>query len=83
MAVARSGSFSIAAEEVGISQPALSRSIQAFEQLYGLRLFDRGKGGVTLTPAGRLAVEQARGLLAAAGDFDRDMRQSIKMKYML
>ncbi len=75
MAVARSGSFSIAAEEVGISQPALSRSIQAFEQLYGLRLFDRGKGGVTLTPAGRLAVEQARGLLAAAGDFDRDMRQ--------
>lgn len=75
VAVARSGSFSIAAEEVGISQPALSRSVQAFEEEYGLRLFDRGKGGVTLTPAGNLAVEQARGLLASAGDFDRDMRR--------
>lgn len=75
VAVARSGSFSMAAEEVGISQPALSRSIQAFEEEYGLRLFDRGKGGVILTPAGNLAVEQARGLLASAGDFDRDMRR--------
>lgn len=75
VAVARTGSFSIAAEEVGISQPALSRSIQAFEEEYGLRLFDRGKGGATLTPAGKLAVEQARGLLASAGDFDRDMRR--------
>lgn len=74
VAVARSGSFSIAAEEVGISQPALSRSIQAFEEDYGLRLFDRGKGGVTLTPAGKLAVEHARRLLALAGEFDRDMR---------
>lgn len=74
LAVARSGSFSIAAEEACISQPALSRSIQAFEADYGLRLFDRGKGGVTLTPAGALAVERARAILAAAGDFDRDMR---------
>jgi LysR family pca operon transcriptional activator len=74
IAVARSGSFSIAAEEVCISQPALSRSIQAFEEQYGMRLFDRGKGGVTLTPAGKLAVEQARGLLAVASNFDRDMR---------
>lgn len=74
VAVARSESFSIAAEEVGISQPALSRSIQAFEGEYGLRLFDRGKGSVTLTPAGKLAVEHARSLLAAAGIFDRDMR---------
>jgi len=75
VAVARSGSFSIAAEEVRISQPALSRSIQAFEEEYGLRLFDRGKGGVTLTPAGKLAVQHARGLLALASDFDRDMRR--------
>lgn len=74
LAVARTGSFSIAAEEVGISQPALSRSIQAFEADYGLRLFDRGKGGVTITPAGKLAIERARGIVNAAGEFDRDMR---------
>jgi len=75
LAVARTGSFSIAAEEACISQPALSRSIQAFEEEYELRLFDRGKGGVTLTPAGKLAVDHARSVLAAAGDMDRDMRR--------
>lgn len=74
LAVARCGSFSIAAEDVGISQPALTRSIQAFEQQYGLRLFDRGTGGTTLTPAGKLAIEHAHGLIDAATDFDRDMR---------
>jgi LysR family pca operon transcriptional activator len=74
VAVARSASFSVASEEVGISQPALSRSIQAFEEDYGLRLFDRGKGRVSLTPAGKLAVEHARSLLVSAGEFDRDMR---------
>lgn len=74
LAIARCKSFSVAAEEVGISQPALTRSIQAFEQQYALRLFDRGTGGTTLTPAGKLAVEHARGLLDAAGDLDRDMR---------
>lgn len=75
LAVARSLNFTIAAEECGISQPALSRSIQAFEDDYGVRLFDRGKGAVTLTPAGRLAVDQARAVLAAATEFDADMRR--------
>ena len=73
VAVARSRSFSIAAEDVGISQPALSRSIQAFEEQYGVRLFDRGRGGVALTPAGKLAVEKARMLLDDANEFDRQM----------
>ncbi|MEW9856386.1 LysR family transcriptional regulator [Novosphingobium sp. M1R2S20] len=75
LAVARTGSFSLAAEEVHISQPALSRSNQAFEEEYDLRLFDRGRGGVTLTRAGKLAVEHARQLIASAKDFDRDMRR--------
>jgi DNA-binding transcriptional LysR family regulator len=78
VAVARSASFSIAAEEIGISQPALSRSIQAIEEDYGLRLLDRGKGGVTLTPAGKLAVARAQSLLASAGDLDRDMRLYVR-----
>ena len=75
LAVARSLSFTIAAEECGISQPALSRSIQSFEDEYAVRLFDRGKGAVSLTPAGRLAVDQARVVLGAANEFDADMRR--------
>ena len=72
-AVARTGSFTRAAEEEGISQPALSRSIQAFEAEYGVRLFDRNQGAAALTPAGSLAVEHAKNVLAAARELDRDM----------
>lgn len=74
LAVARIGNFSLAAQEEGISQPALSRSIQAFEAEYDVRLFDRSRGGVALTPAGELAVEQARLTLAAASAMDRNMQ---------
>lgn len=74
VAVARTGSFSLAAEEEGISQPALSRSIQAFEAQNAVRLFDRSRAGVSPTPAGMLVVEQARGMLTAAGELDRSLR---------
>lgn len=75
MAVARNRSFSRAAEEEGITQPALSRSIAAFEQRHGVTLFDRGRGGVHLTAVGRHVVEQARQLLDAAGDLERSLKR--------
>src|SRR5213593_1327258 len=74
VAVADTGSFSRAAEDVRITQPALSRSIATFEQQYGVRLFDRGRGGVSSTPAGSLVIEQARSMLSAATDLERSMR---------
>lgn len=74
VAVADTGTFSRAAEEVRITQPALSRSIATFEQQHGVRLFDRGRGGVAITAAGALVIEQARSMLAAAGDLERSLR---------
>src|SRR5262245_45540321 len=74
VAVADTGSFSRAAEEAGITQPALSRSIATFEQQHGVRLFDRVRGGVSVTPAGALVIEQARGMLSAAGDLERSLQ---------
>src|SRR5689334_16184028 len=74
VAIADTGSFSRAAEEVRITQPALSRSIATFEQRHGVRLFHRGRGGVSVTPAGALVIEQARTMLAAAGDLERSLR---------
>ncbi len=73
VAVADNGSFSRAAEEQHITQPALSRSVAAFEARYGVRLFDRGRNGVVATPAGVFAIEQARGLLRAADEFERNL----------
>lgn len=74
LAVARTGSFSRAAEEEGITQPALSRSIAAFEQRYSVVLFDRSRRGAHATPAGSLVIERARKLLAASGDLERSLR---------
>ena len=74
VAVARTQSFSRAAEEEGITQPALSRSIAAFEKRHGVVLFDRGRGGVHPTAAGLHVIEQGRRLLAAAADLERSLR---------
>jgi LysR family carnitine catabolism transcriptional activator len=52
LALARSGSFSDAARQLGISQSALSRTIQAMERTLGRRLFDRTTRSVTPTPIG-------------------------------
>ena len=74
IAVARTQSFSRAAEEEGITQPALSRSIAAFEKRQGVILFDRGRGGVHPTSAGLHVIKHGRKLLAAAGDLERSLR---------
>lgn len=75
LAVYRNRSFSRAADEVGITQPALSRSIAAFEQRHGVVLFDRGKGGVHPTAAGLHVIDQAQKLLAAATDLERSLKR--------
>ncbi|CAN7625397.1 LysR family transcriptional regulator [Phenylobacterium sp. LjRoot219] len=63
-------SYSRAAEELGISQSALTRAIQSLEKEMNLRLFDRDPAGVTLTEEGRRVVEKAEALLATAKDFE-------------
>ena len=50
---ARHGNFSHAANELGTSQPAISRHIASLEQQLSVRLFDRSREGATLTDAGR------------------------------
>lgn len=60
LAVADHGGFTAAAEHVGMSQPAVSRAVGAVEGELGTAMFVRGKDGVALTAAGRLAVARAR-----------------------
>ena len=73
--LARRLSYRKAAEELGLSQSALSRSIQAVEQRAGARLFDRDRAGVHLTPVGRAYVERAAVLLRDAEDLERVLRR--------
>ena len=72
--VARTGSFSRAAQELSISQPALSRSIAAIEDRYGFPIFNRMGHGVQLTVAGAQVIEQARPLLQALLVFDNNIK---------
>lgn len=51
--IARLGSFSAVAKELGISQPAVSFQIQKLEQELGTRLIDRSQRAITLTSAGQ------------------------------
>jgi len=66
VALAEHGHFARAAEAVHLSQPALSRSIQALEGSLGCVLVDRHNRGISLTAHGQLVLEHARRLLAGS-----------------
>lgn len=69
-AAARRGSFTNAARELNVSQPAVSRQVRALEEALGVALFHRDHRRVTLTDAGEVyygAVASAFGRILAAG----------------
>ena len=55
--------FSQVADQLGISQPSLSKQILALEAELGIKLFDRNHSPMTVTPAGEYFIEEARELL--------------------
>lgn len=65
-AVARTGSFTKAAEELGIAQPSLSEQISRLEHGLGAALFERLNRRVELTPLGEAILGKARSLLEDA-----------------
>ena len=71
--VARLRSFSVAAQQLHISQPAMSKRIQSLESHLGVSLFDRLGKRVRLTPAGELLVGKANAILDLSRDMERDV----------
>ena len=65
-AVARLGSFSGAADELGMTHSAMTKSIRTLEDLWNVRLFERTTRSVAPTAAGRRLIELAPELLAHA-----------------
>jgi len=74
-AVARHQSVTQAAQELGITQPALSRRIQEIERLLGVRCFDRVAQGVVPTAACRVLLERATAVLGSFEQLEREAQQ--------
>ncbi|WP_426440381.1 LysR family transcriptional regulator [Bradyrhizobium genosp. P] len=68
--VARSGSFSVAGREMGVTQPTASRIVAAFEKRVGVALLTRGTRAVTLTEAGADYLARSEMILAALDEAD-------------
>ena len=78
---AKHGTLSKAAEELHITQPALSRSMKKLENELGVSLFNREKSKISLNETGKIATEYAKKVLDADREmiektilFDRSMR---------
>ena len=63
-AVAVHGSFSRAANQLHLTQPALSRQVKSLEDEIGVALFFRGQNTISLTSAGEDFYEEAKDILA-------------------
>ncbi len=72
--------FARAAEAIGISQPALTRSIQTLESSIGARVFDRDRKRVEPTAVGLRLIEQAALLLGQVRNLEREVQRIISLE---
>lgn len=68
VAVAEELHFRRAAARLAISQPPLTAAVRRLEAEVGATLIERGQKTVRLTPAGAVLLDEARRLLASAGE---------------
>ena len=73
LALAQHAHFGRAAQALHISQPALTKSIQALEAELGVALLDRQRGAVALTAFGELVAQRGKSWLTAEEDLRREI----------
>jgi len=86
LAIARSRSFSRAAEDSYVSQSCLSKQIKSLEEELGVGLFVRSSSGVTLTPAGEMFLSFAakahrdyEGVLLSLGRYRAEAQDRVRL----
>lgn len=79
-AVARLGSITGAARQLGLSQPTVTTQVRALEEQYGVELFHRGGGRLALSEAGRRLMPQVDALLQQELDIEFALRNSAELQ---
>ncbi|HEY5637746.1 MAG TPA: LysR family transcriptional regulator [Burkholderiales bacterium] len=74
-AVAKQLSFTKAAEALFMTQPAVTFQIKQLEEYFNTRLFERGHGRISLTPAGSVVLEYAERILALSAELDTRLKE--------
>jgi DNA-binding transcriptional LysR family regulator len=69
-AVAKQLSFTKAADTLFMTQPAVTFQIKQLEEHFNMRLFERGAGRISLTPAGDLVLDYAERILGLSGELE-------------
>ena len=80
VAVAEVRHFTQAAEQVGITQPSLSKQIHALETDLGAPLFERVRGNISLTPAGEVLLPLAKRILADVDTATREVQELVGLR---
>jgi DNA-binding transcriptional LysR family regulator len=68
--VAKQLSFTKAAEQLFMTQPAVTFQVKQLEEHFNTRLFERNHGRIALTPAGRLVLDYAERVLSLTEEMD-------------
>ena len=69
--VARQLSFTKAAEQLFMTQPAVTFQVKQLEEHFSTRLFERHHGKIALTPAGELVLDYAERILGLSAELDK------------
>lgn len=75
LAVCECRAFSRAADRMGVSQPALSRTVRDLETRFDLRFFHRNGRGVELTQAGRVLRQHAETVISSVEDLEIELNE--------
>jgi DNA-binding transcriptional LysR family regulator len=75
--LAQTGSFTLAAEDLGLTQSAVSHSIKALETELNVRLVDRRGRAIRLTAVGNLLLNHAHRILSDMREARADLAQFV------
>jgi len=84
--VARQLSFTRAAEQLCMTQPAVTFQIKQLEEHFDARLFERERSGIALTPAGKMVLDYAERILELGDELDQrvgDLRGAVSGPLLL